>query len=106
MVQIHFIMGSTTSIGGSFFLDNLPFAATGTLLDHYGLTGNLLNSGTDNYIAYGRVQDATTRGFVYYPQSSGSSSSPNASRNVNTTAPFTWAVNDKIECGFMYYTDA
>jgi len=105
MVQIHFIMGSTTSIGGSFFLDNLPFAATGTLLDHYGLTGNLLNSGTDNYIAYGRVQDATTNGFVYYPQS-GSSGSPNASRNVNTTAPFTWAVNDKIECGFMYYTDA
>jgi hypothetical protein len=36
MVQIHFIMGSTTSIGGSFFLDNLPFAATGTLLDLYG----------------------------------------------------------------------
>ena len=105
MVQIYFIMGSTTTISGSVFLDNLPFTATGTLLDHYGLTGNLLNSGTDNYMAYGRVQDITTRGYIYYPQS-GSSGSPNASRVVTTTAPFTWATNDKIECGFMYYTDA
>ena len=105
MVQIIFIMGSTTSIGGSVFMDNLPFAATATLVNHYGLTGNLLNSGTDDYMAYGRVQDGMTRGYIYYPQS-GSSGSPNASRVVNTTAPFTWATNDKIECGFMYYTDA
>jgi hypothetical protein len=105
MVQIIFIMGSTTTMGGSFLLDNLPFTATATLVNHYGLTGNLLDSGVDNYMAYGRVNDGTTRGFVYYPQS-GSSGSPNASRAVNTTAPFTWGTNDKIECGFMYYTDA
>jgi hypothetical protein len=105
MVQIIFIMGSTTTMGGSFLLDNLPFTVTATLVNHYGLTGNLLDSGVDNYMAYGRVNDGTTRGFVYYPQS-GSSGSPNASRAVNTTAPFTWGTNDKIECGFMYYTDA
>jgi hypothetical protein len=99
LVNVHFslVLGSTTSIGGSVNMTNLPFAVNRR---HYG-GGHVENTSVDTWAARGRATEGTTNCNI---QIWASNSTYSQIRGLSATAPFTWGNGDTIVIDVTYQT--
>lgn len=97
VVNFSLVFGSTTAITGTGVgITNLPFTVGGT---SYAV-GNLLDIGTENYVALIAAGVSTTTANIL-AQNSGGSYLTQAS--ITSTVPHTWATSDQI-VGTIVYT--
>lgn len=95
-VGVHLIFGSTTAITGTgVSVTNLPFTVENRA---YGV-GNLLDTGTQNYIARSQVTESSTIMLMVAEAIAGSYLAP---ANLSATVPHTWANTDEIRATCTY----
>jgi hypothetical protein len=99
-VEADFLLGSTSTIGSNAEINNLPFVANASFQAFGG--GSFTDAGTNTYQASCLVPNNTSR-FVPFRYNI---SAPAAFQTgISATAPFTWAVNDRIRLSAVYAVD-
>jgi hypothetical protein len=96
-VGVHLVFGSTTAVTGNVSVTNLPFTADRRAFG----TGNLLDAGTDNFVARTQASESSTSLFFNAQDASGTYLKPT---NLSATIPHTWAVTDEIRGNCVYTT--
>lgn len=96
LLLIRFVVGSTTTFGTGSWSFSLPSGWTSDANAIQLLTGHILDDGTDNKLAVGRIFTSSTLIDEINPE---------GANTITSGSPMAWATNDQLNLsGFVRFT--
>jgi hypothetical protein len=96
-VEVDFLLGSTSTIGSSAEINNLPFVANAGFQAFGG--GSFTDAGNNTHQGSCILVNNTSR---LIPMRYSISGAAALQATITATTPFTWAVNDRIRLSAVY----